>query len=239
MRTEKILLIDDEVGILNMLEKILLKEGFHSIVKATSSKEALQAVETTPFDIIVLDVMLPDSDGFDLCRKLRNVTEAPILFLSARSSDFDKLTGLGIGGDDYITKPFNPLEVVARINAHLRRNSILKKSMQAKPTKWDFGSFSVNKETGQLFVNGKEVRCTAKEYDLMIFLCEHPNQIFTTSQLYEQVWDSMLMGDEKTVAVHVSKLRKKIEPDPKNPRFIVNLRGIGYKFVPPKAGERP
>lgn len=237
MRNERILLVDDEEGILNMLKILLEKEGFREISLATTGAEAVSIIQSSSFDLIVLDVMLPDTDGFELCRKLRHYTNIPILFVTARSSDLDKLMGLGIGGDDYITKPFNPLEVIARIHVQLRRQKIFRESVQQEPIKWDFGSFVIYKDEGRLSVEGKQVHCTAKEFELLTFLCSHPNRIYTAGQLYENVWGLSLMGDEKTVVIHISKLRKKIEADPKNPKFIVNLRGIGYKFTPPNRGE--
>ncbi|QKG83619.1 response regulator transcription factor [Kroppenstedtia pulmonis] len=237
MRKETILLVDDENGILDMLETLLKKEGYQHIHKATTGEKAIQLVQDFPIDLIILDVMLPDFDGFEVCRKLRRLTQVPILFVTARSSDFDKLMGLTIGGDDYVTKPFNPLEVVARIHVQLRRERILKESAHPKANKLVDGSLVINKDTGQVSMDGNPIHCTAKEYELLIFLCEHPHRIFTAGQLYEQVWKSSYLGDEKTVAVHISKLRKKIEKDPKKPERIVNLRGIGYKFISSEKSE--
>lgn len=236
MRNEHILLVDDEKGILTMLETLLNKEGFHRIVAVTTGKEALRLVATTSFDLAVLDVMLPDMDGFELCQQIRKHTSIPILFLTARSGDLDKLMGLGIGGDDYITKPFYPLEVVARVQAQLRRQQMYKSSTQLKEHTFDFGLFSVNKSSAQLIVNGTDIPCPAKEFELLLFLCEHPKQVFTALQLYEQVWGTALLGDEKTVVIHISRLRKKLEANPAAPKIIINLRNIGYKFIPPEKG---
>jgi len=234
---DKILLVDDEKGILTMLENLLNQEGYTQIATASSGNEALHLVENVAFDLIVLDVMLPDIDGFELCQQIRKITSVPILFLTALTGDLDKLMGLGIGGDDYITKPFNPLEVAARIRAQLRRQNLNKSSYVGQEEEiLDFGVFTVHKSAGQLIVNGFDRHCTAKEFELLVFLCEHPNRIFTAQQLYEQVWGSALQGDEKTVVIHISKLRKKIEKDPANPGILVNIRGLGYKFVPPCKG---
>ncbi|CAI8927366.1 MULTISPECIES: response regulator transcription factor [Bacillus] len=232
MRTENILLVDDEQGILDMLVLTLKKENFIHVTTALNGSETLNLVKNHPFDIILLDVMLPDIDGFELCRQIRNYTNTPILFVTARSSDLDKLTGLGIGGDDYITKPFNPLEVAARINVQLRRQQMLIRHHKEEHSNLHFESFSLYPSEGLITVNGKSVHCTAKELELLTFLCTHPNRIFTAEQLYEQVWGLTSMGDDKTVVMHISKLRKKIEEDPKSPTYIVNLRGIGYKFIP-------
>ncbi len=231
MRTENILLVDDEQGILDMLVLTLKKENFIHVTTALNGSETLNLVKNHPFDIILLDVMLPDIDGFELCRQIRNYTNTPILFVTARSSDLDKLTGLGIGGDDYITKPFNPLEVAARINVQLRRQQMLIHHHKKEHSNLHFESFSLYPSEGLITVNGKSVHCTAKELELLTFLCTHPNRIFTAEQLYEQVWGLTSMGDDKTVVMHISKLRKKIEEDPKSPTYIVNLRGIGYKFI--------
>lgn len=232
LHNEHILIVDDEKGILTMLEKLLEKEGFKHIVTATTGREAMLIVKAGSFDLIVLDVMLPDTDGFELCQQIRKVTSVPILFLTARSGDFDKLMGLGIGGDDYITKPFNPMEVVARIRVQLRRQNLYRSPAELISHLMDFGLFAVNKSAAQLTVNGIDIPCPAKEFELLLFLCEHPNQVFTALQLYEQVWGKALMGDEKTVVIHISRLRKRLEVDPTDPKYIVNLRGIGYKFVP-------
>ncbi|WJE54363.1 response regulator transcription factor [Bacillus cereus] len=232
MRTEKILLVDDEQGILDMLVLTLKKENFIHITTALNGAETLNLIKIRSFDIILLDVMLPDIDGFELCRQIRNYTNTPILFVTARSSDLDKLTGLGIGGDDYITKPFNPLEVAARINVQLRRQNMLQENHNEENLNLHFESFSLYPSEGLITVNEEPVHCTAKELELLTFLCTHPNRIFTAEQLYEQVWGLTSMGDDKTVVMHISKLRKKIEEDPKSPTYIVNLRGIGYKFIP-------
>ncbi|MFJ8089443.1 response regulator transcription factor [Lysinibacillus sp. NPDC095746] len=231
---KKILIVDDEIGILKLLEITLRKENFINIDTASTGKSTLQLVKDNHYDIILLDIMLPDISGFELCTEIRKQTNTPIIFVSARSTDFDKLTGLGIGGDDYITKPFNPLEVVARIKVILRRQKMYERSQQQQTTKFDFGYFTLNPESATLIVNNQPVECTAKELELLHFFCKNPNRIFTTSQLYEFVWGNDVYGEEKTVTIHISKLRKKLGDDTRKPRIIVNLRGIGYKFIPPK-----
>ncbi|WP_028608579.1 response regulator transcription factor [Paenibacillus harenae] len=233
---ETILLVDDEEGILIMLENLLRKVGYSSITKAGSAAAALTAVRTARFDMIVLDVMLPDMDGFSLCTELRKTVTTPILFLTARSSDMDKLQGLYLGGDDYVTKPFNPMEVVARIQAHLRRSSRYVSDAVSAEELYRYDTFTVNRTSGQLIVNRVEVPCPAKELELLLYFCKHPNRVFTAQQLYEQVWGAMVEGDEKTVVIHISRLRKKLEADPSDPKLIVTLRGIGYKFVPSSGG---
>lgn len=236
MRQEHLLLVDDEKGILTMIQKLLQKEGFQRIATAASAGEALRLMELHDFDLAVLDVMLPDMDGFELCREIRSRTNMPIIFVTARSGDLDKVMGLGFGGDDYVTKPFNPLELVARIQAHLRRERFYKTQPAVKSKAMDFGCFRIDKSTGQLFINGQETPCPAKEFELLTFLCEHPNQVFTALQLYDQVWGTAFTGDEKTVVIHISRLRKKLEANPSNPQIIINMRGIGYRFIPPEMG---
>jgi len=238
LKHEKILLVDDEQGILDIIELLLQKEGYHYIHKAMTGQDALRCVQTATYDLIVLDVMLPDMDGFQLCGQIRQYTKAPVLFVTARSSDLDKLTGLGIGGDDYITKPFNPLEVVARIQAQLRRQSIYKEMLNTEPSTLDYGFLQIFKDEGRVVIQNEDVHLTAKEFELLIFLCSRPNRIFTASQLQEHVWKTDYLGDDKTVVMHISKLRRKVEADPKQPKMIVNIRGIGYKFVPPDRSGR-
>lgn len=230
-----ILIVDDEVGILKMLKITLQKEHFTHITTATTKADALQALEEQDFDIILLDVMLPDGDGFALCSAIRQQTTAPILFISARSSDFDKLTGLSVGGDDYITKPFNPLEVVARIRAILRRQrEYERKTYPSERKNYIYNTFTFAPDEALLTVHGEVVQATAKELELLHFFCDNPNRVFTTSQLYERVWGEDVFGEEKTVTIHIAKLRKKLGDNTRKPSIIVNLRGIGYKFIPPE-----
>lgn len=228
---DNILLVDDEQGILDMLSLVLKKEGFTHIHHALTGNDAVAMAKDMAFDIIVLDVMLPDLDGFEVCRRLREVGDAPILFLTARTTDLDKLTGFAMGCDDYITKPFNPLEVAARLKAQLRRQQHMRQVVNRFRRHFDYGHFRLDKEAGQLVVAGREVECPAREFALLTFFCEHPNKIFSVRQLYEQVWGDPYLGDEKTVVIHISRLRRKIEPDPNRPRYLINVRGLGYKLV--------
>lgn len=232
MESAKILIVDDEIGILKLIEIALRKENFTNIETESTGRGALQRIKKKTYDIILLDIMLPDISGFELCTEIRKHTNTPIIFVSARSTDFDKLTGLGIGGDDYITKPFNPLEVIARIKVILRRQQLYESPQQPK-TVYDYGSFTLNLQSATLLVNNQPIECTAKELELLHFFCKNPNRIFTTAQLYEFVWGNDVFGEEKTVTIHISKLRKKLGDDTRKPKIIVNLRGIGYKFIPP------
>lgn len=227
-----ILLVDDEVGILDMLEIVLRKEGFENIKKAESGSEALQMIKKYEPKLIVLDIMLPDMNGLELCMKLRKTTDVPVLFLTAKTSDYDKLTGFAMGGDDYITKPFNPMEVVARIKVQLRHQHIYSNGQNLNII--EFEDFTINKDSCEVKQNGKTLEFTALEYSLLLYFAEHPNRIFTTAQLYQNVWGQINMGDEKTVVMHISKIRRKIETQSNKPKYIHNIRGLGYKFVPHK-----
>ncbi|MGR6126083.1 response regulator transcription factor [Paenibacillus sp. SER-28] len=226
-----VLIVDDEQGLRDMLTTVLKKEGFLQVKHAATGREALQVVMESHVDVIVLDVMLPDNDGFEVCRQMRLYTDAPILFLTARDTDLDKLMGFGIGGDDYITKPFNPLEVVARMKARMKYRKVSTVAMKPTLRTLDFGYFRLELESGVLFVKDKQVECPAREWLLLVFLCKHPNRIFSVRQLYEAIWSEAYLGDEKTVVIHISRLRKKIEPDPKHPQFLINVRGLGYKMM--------
>ncbi|WPP41748.1 response regulator transcription factor [Paenibacillus hunanensis] len=235
---QRLLLVDDEEGLLDMLSAALKMEGFQHIDTATNGKQALEYVASRSYDVIVLDVMLPDTDGYILCGKIREVTRCPILFLTARSTDLDMLTGLNVGGDDYITKPFKPLEVVARIKAKIRRERVYRDTNDtAEHAVYEYGFIKIHTGTAQLFVHGEEVVCTAREFQLLAFLAQHPNYIFSLQQLYERIWGMDSAGNTNTVMVHINRLRKKIEVDPNSPKILVNIRGLGYKFIPPKDEE--
>lgn len=223
---ERILIIEDEVGLIKMLKRLLDKEGFQEIYQAESGAEALRTVQEKKIDLILLDVMLPDTNGFDLCQQIREISDVPIIFLTARTTDIDKLTGFSMGGDDYITKPFNPLEVAARIKAILHRQ---RKAIKEIPQLFETERFVLHYDQARLIVEGKEVNCPAKEFQLLKFMCQHPNQVFSVDHLYERVWgDYSIVGKENTVMVHISRLRQKIEKDPKHPEYLKNVRGLGY-----------
>ena len=226
----QLLIVDDEKAILHMLKKILKRESFQYIDTATTAEKALVLCQSKRYDLILLDVMLPNQSGFDICPLIRETTDAPIFFLTARSTDLDKLSGFALGADDYITKPFNPLEVVARIKAHLRRQ--VTKPTHSEEKIYHYGSIYVNSFSGEVTVNGKIVDLPAQVYQLLLFFCKHPNQLFSKSQLYEQVWGEEFLGEDNTVMVHIRKLREKIEENPSKPAYVVTVRGLGYKFVP-------
>lgn len=230
MNQSKILIVDDELSILKLLKTVLSKEGFVFVDTAESGEQALFACQTTKYDLILLDVMLPKQSGFDICPWIRQMTDAPILFLTARISDFDKLTGFAIGGDDYITKPFNPLEVVARVKAQLRRYQKAA-AAQKESIIYDYGTFQVDEYAGELRVNGTPVDCPAQVFQLLLFFCQNPNRVFSKRQLYEHVWGEQSFSDDNTVMVHIHRIRERIEPNPGEPVYLITARGLGYKLV--------
>lgn len=233
MKEAHILLVDDEASIVQMVEMVMKKEGFENIYKATNGGDALNYVRTIPLDYIVLDVMLPDMNGFDLCVKIRDYTDVHILFLSAKVNDLDILTGFEKGGDDYVTKPFNPLEIVARMKAYLKRNDASKNSLPAPSNKkiHQFDRFTVDEEAGELLVKGKVVSCPAQVFLLLVYFCQHVNQILSKEQLFTAVWGYDHMVDDNTVMVHIRRIRERIEPNPSQPKYLLTVRGLGYKLV--------
>ncbi|WP_100330678.1 response regulator transcription factor [Bacillus xiapuensis] len=232
METRNILLVDDEKAIVKMIETVLRKEGFSQIYTAYTAREALAILKKHTINVIVLDVMLPDQSGFEICPKIREISEAYILFLTAKVSDLDVLTGFAIGGDDYVTKPFNPLEIAARIKAYFRRNA---KAATAAPaprkTKYHFGRFTVDEERGEVFVEGKAISCPTQVYLLLLYFCKHPNRVFSKAELLEAVWGADHFVDDNTVSVHIRRIRERIEEDPSHPQFLLTVRGLGYKLV--------
>jgi len=231
MDNPRVLIVDDEQSLIDLIRQTMGKEGIRDIQTAQTGKEAIEKCRTYHPHAIVLDVMLTDITGFDVCREIRKFTDAPILFLTAKSSDLDKLLGFGLGGDDYITKPFNPLEVVARIKAHLRRQLTTHSTTHEDNRIFDFGRFKVHENAALLEVHGQPLACPAREFQLLLFLCKHPNHVFSKDQLYEQVWGEHSLGDDNTVMVHIRRLREKIELDASTPQHLCTVRGLGYKFT--------
>lgn len=231
MKEANILVVDDQEEILNLLGKYLEREGYN-VDMASDGEEGLICFKKKKYDLIILDVMMPKVDGIEVCKKLRNETNAPIIMLTAKDDEIDKVLGLRIGADDYITKPFSMNEFVARINAHLRRYFVLNSGsaqkndsvIEFKDLKIDLKSYTVHRGT-------KEIQLTAKEFQLLKFFANNPNQVFTKAQIFKNVWDDTYIEDDNTVMVYIRRLRKKIEENPEKPRFIQTVWGIGYKFV--------
>lgn len=219
-----ILVVDDDPAIVELMRDFLENDGFR-VEAATNVDEALDVLKRQSVDCVVLDVMMPGQTGFDLCRQIRTHLDVPILFLSARDDDVDKIRGLGIGGDDYITKSASPAEVVARVKAVLRRMNSKQSSRQMV---LDYGRLVLNITAREVTVAEQHVSFTPKEYDLLCLLAEHPRQVFTYAYLLDKFWESI--GEKHTVRVHIARIREKIERDPNKPEFIVNVWGIGYRF---------
>ena len=227
---KKILLVDDDESIISLIETVLNKEGYSKVFKAYSGKEALQSIDGIGPDLIVLDVMLPDFDGYEICRKIRERSMVPIIFLSARSDESDKLISYAMGGDEYITKPFSPKELLAKITAMLKRQSYYD-DKGANDKRYSFGSFVLDFEKKLLFKDGKEVILTAKEYSLLEYLIINRNITLSKDKLLSSVWNMDYQGYDNTVMVHIHNLREKIEEDPSEPRYIRTVKGRGYIFA--------
>ena len=226
-----ILVCDDDKDIVSALDIYLTSEGYRT-VKAYDGLEALKAAETQPVDLILMDIMMPGLDGIRATAKLREKYNVPIILLTAKSEDADKVLGLNIGADDYITKPFNPIEVIARVKSQLRRyTSLGGKSGGGENTKLlTNGGIALDDSAKSVTVDGDRVNLTPLEYNILLLLLKNPGRVFSTSQIYELVWNDPSLGSENTVAVHIRHLREKIEIDPANPRYIKVVWGLGYKM---------
>ncbi len=229
VKKSTVLVVDDEASIAELMRDFLEAEGF-AVETAGDSRKALTLLERGPVDCVLLDVMMPGQTGFDLCRRIRETSQVPILFLSARDTDMDKIRGLGLGGDDYIVKSATPAEVVARIKAVLRRTlSPAKNAGAAAPSATlDYGRLLIDIRAHEVRIEGQPVAFTAREFDLLYLLAEHPRQVFTSEQLIERLWGDV--GDRHTVTVHIGRIREKIERDPNRPDYIVTVWGVGYRF---------
>ena len=223
-----VLVVDDEPNIVEVVSAYLEREHFR-VITALDGEEALRKIEEHNPGLLVLDVMLPRIDGLEVCRRVRATSNVPIIMLTARGEETDKLVGLGIGADDYMTKPFSPRELVARIKAVLRRVAVAPAEPGAEEV-LRFPGLKINPRTRVVETERGTVELTAKEFDLLLFLASHPYEVFTRTQLLDQVWDYSYYGDTSTVTVHIRRLREKIEPDPMRPRFIKTVWGVGYKF---------
>ena len=226
----KLLVVDDEKLIVKGIRFSLEQDGYEVDV-AYDGEEALEAVEGTKYDVILLDVMLPKMSGFEVCQQIREFSDTPIIMLTAKGDDMDKILGLEYGADDYITKPFNILEVKARIKAIIRRNARKESDNTSKtPVVTDYGTFKLDTEDGKAYVDGKEVSLTAKEFDLLELLVVHPGKVYGRDQLLAKIWGESYLGDARTVDVHIRRLREKIEKNPSEPKYIHTKWGVGYYF---------
>lgn len=235
MASEKLLVAEDDQEIRDLIVLYLKRHGFEVVV-AEDGLSALRLFERELPDLVLLDINLPMIDGFGVCGEIRKVSNVPVIFISCRNDSEDVVQGLELGGDDYITKPFDPVVVLARVQANLRRAPIFNRTRTAASRHelvetLIYGGLSIDMKNYTVHLDGAQVPLSAKEIQLLFFLAQNPNQVFTTEQLYHQVWGAESNSDTRTVLVHISSLRKKIEPGPDSPKFIQNIRGIGYKFT--------
>jgi len=224
-----ILIADDEIDIRNLV-KMSLEENGYKVLTAKDGKEAWDILKTQEVHLAILDVMMPVLDGFNLLRKIREHSTLPVIFLTARTDDMDKVLGLGLGADDYLAKPFSIAELVARVGAQLRRNNEYLQRKEKRPVSLNYGNLSIDKEKCCAFKKGEPLELGAKEYKLLLHFMEHPEKVFTKRQLYQAVWGEEYFFDDNTVMVHISRLRNQIEDDPQKPEYLKTIRGIGYKL---------
>lgn len=226
--SRKILIVEDDQTIAE-LERDFLEIENYEVTIISDGKDTREALINNHYDLILLDIMLPTINGFELCKEIRQETDIPILMVTAKHEDMDKVRGLGLGADDFIVKPFSPTELVARVKAHLARYERLVQHEQPQG-ELHIGELEINTSSRQVLVDGKEVPFTTKEFDLLQFMATHPNQVFSKEHLFEKIWGLDAMGDNSTVTVHIKKIRKKIEKDTTAPRYIMTVWGSGYRF---------
>ena len=225
----RILIIEDEEAIAD-LEKDYLELSDFQVRIENSGDTGLEAALTEDFDLVILDLMLPGMDGFDVCKRIREKKNIPILMVSAKKDDIDKIRGLGLGADDYMTKPFSPSELVARVKAHMARYDRLVGSAQKSNDIVEIRGIKIDKTARRVWIDGEEKTFTTKEFDLLTFLAENPNHVYTKEELFREIWDMDSIGDIATVTVHIKKIREKIEFDTSKPQYIETIWGVGYRF---------
>ena len=225
----KILIVEDEVAIAELEKDYLELSGFDVVMQHTGDA-GLKAALNEDFNLIILDLMLPKVDGFEICKKVREKKNTPIIMVSAKKEDIDKIRGLGLGADDYMTKPFSPSELVARVKAHLARYERLVGSGVKANEIIEIRGIKIDKTARRVYVNGEEKAFTTKEFDLLTFLAENPNHVFTKEELFNKIWDMESIGDIATVTVHIKKIREKIEFNTSKPQYIETIWGVGYRF---------
>ena len=225
----KILIVEDEETIADLEKDYLELSGFEVKV-ANDGDSGLEKALQEEYDLLILDLMLPGVDGFEICRKVRDEKNTPIIMVSAKKDDIDKIRGLGLGADDYMTKPFSPSELVARVKAHLARYDRLIGSMAEKNKVIEIRGLKIDTTARRVWVNGEERTFTTKEFDLLSFLAAHPNHVYSKDELFQKIWDMESVGDIATVTVHIKKIREKIEMDTSNPQYIETIWGVGYRF---------
>ena len=225
----KILIIEDEEAIADLEKDYLELSGFEVKICNTGD-EGLQTALREEFDLIVLDLMLPGLDGFEVCKKVREEKNIPIIMVSAKKDDIDKIRGLGLGADDYITKPFSPSELIARVKAHLARYKRLTSSGTQENDVIEIRGLKIDKTARRVYINGVEKNFTTKEFDLLTFLASNPNHVYSKEELFKEIWEMESVGDIATVTVHIKKIREKIEESTSKPQYIETIWGVGYRF---------
>ena len=225
----KILIIEDEEAIADREKDYLELSGFEVEIAADGETGLKRALDED-FQLVILDLMLPGVDGFEICRQVREKKNTPIIMVSAKKDDIDKIRGLGLGADDYMTKPFSPSELVARVKAHLNRYQRLVNSNAKENTVIEIRGLKIDKTARRVWVNGEEKNFTSREFDLLTFLAENPNHVFTKEELFRKIWDMDSVGDIATVTVHIKKIREKIEYNSAKPQYIETIWGVGYRF---------
>lgn len=226
---KRILIIEDEPSIAE-LERDYLEANGLFVTIADSGEKGLQEALSSKYDLVILDLMLPHIDGFEVCRQIRKKFDIPIIMVSAKKDEIDMVRGLGLGADDYISKPFSPGELVARVKAHLTRFERLVKGPEVEKDVIDIRGLHIDKNSHRIYVNNKEVTFTTKEFDLLALLASNPNRVFTKEELFERLWGLESMGDVSTVTVHIRRIRIKIENQPEHPQYIDTIWGVGYRF---------
>lgn len=225
----RILIVEDEVAIADLEKDYLELSGFEVEIENEGNRGLARAL-TEDFDLFILDLMLPGADGFEICKKIREKKNTPILMVSAKKDDIDKIRGLGLGADDYVTKPFSPSELVARVKAHLARYERLISSNVVENDVIEIRGIRIDKTARRIWINGEEKAFTTKEFDLLTFLAENPNHVFSKEDLFREIWDMESVGDIATVTVHIKKIREKVEMDTSKPQYIETIWGVGYRF---------
>ena len=225
----RILIIEDEEAIAELEKDYLELSDFEVLIENTGNA-GLERAATEEFDLVILDLMLPNVDGFEICRRIREIKNNPIIMVSAKKDDIDKIRGLGLGADDYMTKPFSPSELVARVKAHLARYERLVGTGIKQNEMIEIRGIKIDKTARRVYLNGEEKIFTTKEFDLLTFLAENPNHVFTKEELFREIWDMESVGDIATVTVHIKKIREKIEANTSKPQYIETIWGVGYRF---------
>lgn len=231
MAEYKIMIVDDEPDILVLLETALNMEGFSDIVKCGNGLTAVEACQKLLPDLMILDVMLPDIDGYEVCRQIRQFSHCPILFLSSKNDEVDKILGLAVGGDDYVTKPFSPKEVAFRVKAQLRRAEYQKSSDRTHII--TVGDLMIDPDGCRAAKSGRDMELTAREFEILHYLAQNLGRVVSRERLYEAVWGEDSFGCDNTIMVHIRHLREKLEDNPTKPQYIITMKGLGYKLVNP------